>query len=102
MRHQCRSSTRELNVMTSLVVAIYFLQASFTAASATPAPTGPSVKITSPLGRSGMPGAIRIVAQINPVAGVDLGPVRFLIDGQLFQTDTDGAPYAVEWVDENP
>jgi VWFA-related protein len=25
-----------------------------------------------------------------------------MIDGQLFQTDTDGAPYAVEWVDENP
>lgn len=88
--------------MTSLVVASFLLQANFTAASATPASTGPSVRITSPLGRSGMPGAIRIVAQINPAAGVDLGPVRFLIDGQLFQTDTDGAPYAVEWVDENP
>ena len=88
--------------MTSLAVASFLLQASFTAASATPASTGPSVRITSPLGRSGMPGAIRIVAQINPAAGVDLGPVRFLIDGQLFQTDTDGAPYAVEWVDENP
>lgn len=88
--------------MTSLVITTFLLQASFAAAPGTPAPTGPSVRITSPLGRSGMPGAIRIVAQIDPAAGVDLGPVRFLIDGQLFQTDTDGAPYAVEWVDENP
>ena len=88
--------------MTALVVALCLFQASFAAAPATPAPTGPSVKITSPLGRSGMPGAIRIVAQISPVAGTELGPVRFMIDGKLFQTDTDGAPYAVEWVDENP
>ena len=64
-------------------------------------PTGPSVRITSPLGRSGVPGSIRIVAQIQ-AGEAALGPVRFFIDGQLFRTDEDGAPYAVEWTDENP
>jgi Mg-chelatase subunit ChlD len=63
---------------------------------------GPSVRITSPLGRTGGTGAIRIVAQIQPSPGCVLGPVRFYIDGALFKTDDDGPPYAVEWVDENP
>ena len=60
------------------------------------------MRITSPLGRSGTPGSIRIVAQIQAESGTELGPVRFFIDGQLFRTDEDGAPYAVEWTDENP
>src|SRR5262245_36386420 len=64
--------------------------------------TGPSVRITSPLGRSGVPGSIRIVAQIQAETGTTLGPVKFFIDGQLFRTDEDGAPYVVEWTDENP
>ena len=64
--------------------------------------TLPSVRITSPLGRSGVPGSIRIVAQIHTESGTALGPVKFFIDGQLFRTDEDGAPYVVEWTDENP
>ena len=64
--------------------------------------TGPSVRITSPLGRSGVPGSIRIVAQIQAETGTTLGPVKFFIDGQLFRTDEDGAPYVAEWTDENP
>jgi Ca-activated chloride channel homolog len=64
--------------------------------------TGPAVRITSPLGRSGTSGSIRIVAQIQPGQSGELGPVRFFIDGQLFRTDSDGAPYVAEWVDENP
>jgi Ca-activated chloride channel homolog len=72
------------------------------ASAGTAARTGPAVRITSPLGRSGTPGSIRIVAQIQPGPGEELGPVRFFIDGQLFRTDTDGAPYVAEWVDENP
>jgi VWFA-related protein len=67
-----------------------------------PAAAVPVVRITSPLGRSGTPGSIRIVAQIQPGPGGDLGPVQFFIDGQLLRTDTDGAPYVAEWVDENP
>jgi len=64
--------------------------------------TATSVRITSPLGRSGIPGSIRIVAQIHAESGAQLGPVKFFIDGQLFRTDEDGAPYVVEWTDENP
>src|SRR4029450_9303749 len=65
-------------------------------------PTELAVRITSPLGRTGTPGSIRIVAQIQSLPGADLGPVRFYSDGQLLQTDSDGAPYVAEWVDENP
>jgi VWFA-related protein len=71
-----------------------------------PRATGPGtelpVRITSPLGRTGGTGAVRIVAQIHQLADTKLGPVRFYVDGTLFKTDDDGPPYAVEWVDENP
>jgi len=60
------------------------------------------VHITSPLGRTGGIGAVRIVAQIQTPSNAVLGPVRFYVDGTLFKTDDDGPPYAVEWVDENP
>ena len=99
-------------MVTSLGFLAFVMQAGFAASSGSPitsaaatdarAAAGPSVRITSPLGRSGTPGSIRIVAQIQPGQGGDLGPVRFFIDGQLFRTDTDGAPYVAEWIDENP
>jgi VWFA-related protein len=78
------------------------MQAGFSPSAGVSVAAGPSIRITSPLGRSGTYGSIRIVAQIQPERGVDLGPVQFFIDGQLFRTDTDGAPYVVEWIDENP
>ncbi len=71
------------------------------AASAS-SPASLAVRITSPLGRTGTADSVRIVAQIQCGQGADVGPVRFYIDGKLFQTDTDGAPYVAEWVDENP
>jgi Ca-activated chloride channel homolog len=90
----------------------FVMQAAFAPASGSPvragAPTDGSaaslagVRITSPLGRTGTSGSIRIVAQIQAAQDVALGPVRFFVDGQLFRTDTDGAPYVAEWVDENP
>ena len=60
-----------------------------------------SIEITSPLGRSGLPGKVRIVARVT---GAKNGPphVRFFVDGTLLATDTDGPPYAVEWDDKNP
>jgi VWFA-related protein len=61
-----------------------------------------SVRITSPLGRTGGVGAVRIVAQVQQPPGATLGPVRFFVDGTLYKTDDDGPPYAVEWTDENP
>ena len=61
-----------------------------------------SVRITSPLGRTGTHGKIRIVAQVRTVDAAPLNHVRFLIDQQPFKNDTDGPPYVVEWEDENP
>ena len=61
-----------------------------------------SVRITSPLGRTGGVGSVRIVAQIQRPADATLAPVRFFVDGTLYKTDDDGPPYAVEWIDENP
>jgi VWFA-related protein len=61
-----------------------------------------TVRITSPLGRTGGVGTVRIVAQIQAPQGTLLGPVRFLVDGAPFKIDDDGPPYAVEWLDENP
>ncbi len=61
-----------------------------------------AVRITSPLGRTGIPGTVRIVAQIQAEPESVLKPVQFFVDDKLLGTDTDGPPYAVEWVDENP
>src|SRR5687767_14471998 len=61
-----------------------------------------SVRITSPLGRTGLPGTIRIVAQVYHRASAPPGQVRFYIDDQLLRTVDEGPPYAVEWVDDNP
>ena len=65
-------------------------------------PTDLSVRITSPLGRTGIPERIRIVAQIKYPEGATLEPVRFFVDSQLLAEDTDGPPFAVEWTDANP
>jgi Ca-activated chloride channel homolog len=59
-----------------------------------------SVRITSPLGRTGLPGPIRIVAQLNPAPATAHG-VWFYMDQTLLGSVT-APPYAVEWVDENP
>jgi VWFA-related protein len=61
-----------------------------------------TVRITSPLGRTGTPERVRIVAQIHARPDAVLSPVQFYIDQVLLATDSDGPPYAVEWVDENP
>ena len=71
------------------------------AASAGAQERAASIQITSPTGRSGLPGRVRIVARVTTVA--DAYPaVRFYVGDELLATDTDGPPYAVEWTDENP
>jgi VWFA-related protein len=60
-----------------------------------------SVRITSPLGRTGEPGAVRIVAQIRSAPGAVLEPVQFFVDGTLLSTVAN-PPYAADWVDANP
>jgi VWFA-related protein len=61
-----------------------------------------SVRITSPLGRLGQPGAVRIVTQIRPAPGRTVAAVRFSVDGVLLGTVTAGPPYALDWTDDNP
>lgn len=61
-----------------------------------------SVKITSPLGRMGTSGKVRIVAQIHAAPDAALRPIRFYVDDVLLGVDDDGPPYALEWLDENP
>ncbi len=61
-----------------------------------------SVRITSPLGRTGLPGTVRIVAQVQHPQNVLPGQVRFYVDQKLLGTVTDGPPYATEWIDDNP
>lgn len=61
-----------------------------------------SVRITSPLGRTGLPGAIRIVAQVSHLPNVEIGPVKFYVNDALVGDDREGPPYAVEWTDANP
>ncbi len=60
------------------------------------------MQITSPLGRTGLTGATRIVARVAAPAGAVLSAVQFFVDGQLVGEDKDGAPYAVDWTDDNP
>jgi len=61
-----------------------------------------AVRITSPLGRTGLPGKVRIVAQIQVDPEAVLQPVQFFVDGVLLSSDSDGPPFAAEWVDDNP
>ncbi len=59
------------------------------------------VRITSPLGRSGLPGVVRIVAQVH-AEKTAVRQVRFYVDGKLLREHDGAPPYATEWVDENP
>jgi Ca-activated chloride channel homolog len=61
-----------------------------------------SVRITSPLGRTGLPERIRIVAQVRTPEHTELQPIRFYVDDVLLGEDAEGPPYAIEWTDENP
>src|SRR6478672_5817451 len=66
----------------------------------------PTLRITSPLGRTGAPATVRIVAQVQwqGDASGHIRPLhlRFLVDGAVVGTVESGPPYAVSWTDENP
>jgi Ca-activated chloride channel homolog len=63
----------------------------------------PTIQITSPLGRTGLPGRVRIVARLTTHTNGEVPPaVRFYVNGKLIATDDDGPPYVAEWEDENP
>jgi Ca-activated chloride channel family protein len=60
----------------------------------------PTVRITSPLGRTGEAGTIRIVAQVAAPDAVQ--SVTFFVNRKPVGEDRDGPVYAVEWTDANP
>lgn len=60
-----------------------------------------AIRITSPLGRTGLVGRVRIVAQVHVPDGATAGTVRFFVDDVLVGTCAD-PPFAVDWTDENP
>jgi VWFA-related protein len=74
------------------------------ALAATPGaePVATTIRITSPLGRTGVPGVVRIVAQVTTPVEKGVVRVRFYVDDTLLGEDTDGPPYVVEWEDLNP
>ncbi|HJZ77052.1 MAG TPA: VWA domain-containing protein [Vicinamibacterales bacterium] len=61
-----------------------------------------SVRITSPLGRTGQPGAVRIVAHVSHPSNVALSSVKFYVNDVLAGNRAGDPPYAVEWTDANP
>ena len=60
------------------------------------------IRITSPLGRTGLPGTIRIVAKLDGPAQTPPVPVQFYVDKLFLSADTDGPPYDALWSDDNP
>src|SRR5690242_10524597 len=84
-----------------LAVALARVPSTARHAPATPE-AAPSLRITSPLGRIGEPGTLRLVAQIQEAPGATPGPVDFYVDGKLVGRVASGPPYAVDWIDENP
>ena len=62
----------------------------------------PTIRITSPLGRTGLPGTIRVVARLEGLVERDPVPVQFYVDNLFLASDTDGPPYDALWTDDNP
>jgi VWFA-related protein len=60
------------------------------------------VRITSPLGRTGLNGPIRLVAQTHGGDGAHIKGVKFFIDQKLYREAEVGPPFSVEWIDDNP
>ena len=61
-----------------------------------------ALRITSPLGRTGLTGTIRIVARLDAQWTSAPRPVDFYVDQLLLASDLDGPPYEALWADDNP
>lgn len=85
---------------------LFLALASLTAVSPYARAAGPhvpiAVRITSPLGRTGLAGPIRLVAQIENADRARVKAVKFFIDDKLYGESLVGPPFSLEWVDDNP
>src|SRR5713101_5304351 len=70
--------------------------------SSSTAQSADSIRITSPLGGTGLVTKVRIVVQLTVSPGVTLSPVGFFVDSVEVGTVNTGPPYSVDWVDDNP
>jgi VWFA-related protein len=94
------NSSRSAAAIAVLVVLFSVAQAGLRAAD--DPPSAPSIRITSPLGRTGVSTKVRIVAQVHAAPTDVLSKLTFYVDGRLVGT-ADASPYsAVDWLDENP
>jgi Ca-activated chloride channel homolog len=87
--------------LTTILGVVLLVVAVVAQAAAADTPTPLSVRITSPMGRTGEPGTVRIVAQVRAVPGVSLQSVQFWVDGTLLATVAN-PPFATNWDDVNP
>jgi VWFA-related protein len=84
-------------VVTASAIALVVLTGARTGAD-----NAAALRITSPLGRTGLPGVIRIVARLDGVTLSASPRVDFYVDNRLLASDSDGPPFDTQWTDENP
>jgi len=104
MTGRCRRRLSEVHVLSrarARAIAVALLAATIAAAQLAADSGTPTVRITSPLGRTGGAGAIRIVAQVT-AAQSPVQSVKFFVNSKQVGEDHDGPVYAVEWTDDNP
>lgn len=73
-----------------------------TLAVSAPAEAASTLRITSPVGRTGLSGTIRIVVRLDGDQPVAPPRVEFYIDKLHLADDVDGPPYEALWNDDNP
>jgi Ca-activated chloride channel homolog len=103
MRRLLRGRHRERRGVAASIAAFALLGTVLAAGNNEVQSERPSLRITSPLGRTGIPGTIRIVARADGLDdGAVLGRVDFYVDQLFLANDTDGPPYETLWEDEDP
>ena len=88
--------------LAALAVALVGASGPSVTASVTVDVTPLTVRITSPMGRTGILGPVRIVAQVGHTDDAPLQSVKFFVNRTLVGEDGEGPVYAVEWSDDNP
>ena len=102
MRRLFRGRHRERDRPRIAALCLAAVAACLSGVVTTGAQEDPSLRITSPLGRSGLPGRIRILARLDGVPAELAARVAFYVDGILLAEDADGPPNEAHWDDDNP
>jgi Ca-activated chloride channel family protein len=89
---------RSKGIMSVLAAACFAVVLAYAA----PADAASTLRITSPVGRTGLTGTIRIVVRLDGDQPAEAPKVEFFIDKLHLADDTDGPPYEALWNDDNP